>query len=418
MSTQLFDQVKNLFTNEVVEQAASHFGETESTVTKAISGIVPGMLGGLIRKTEQSGGADAIFNLIQKTAGDSPVSSISGLLGSPQQLSGGWDLVKNLFGSQSDNLLGKLAGFSGAKVSSITGLLGMAAPMIMGWLGKFSKDKGLSATGLASLLGNEKSSIMNAIPSGLGITDVFSNAFSGAAPKVSSYKAPEPEKIESGGNNKWLLPLLLLLGLAALIWWWLSRNKTEEVVEKVETTVVDAAKDASEAVNGALDSIGNFVYNVGALKDITLPNGSKLNVGENGSEAKIFSFLNNNNVTVNETDKTQGWISLDRVYFETGKNKLTSESVLQLKHIASILKAFPNATIKIGGYTDNTGDSVQNVALSADRAKAALLRLSNLGVDASRLASEGYGPMHPVASNETPEGRAMNRRVDVRVTKK
>lgn len=418
MSTQLFDQVKNLFTSEVVQQAATHFWESESTVTKAISGIIPGLLGGLIGKSEQSGGADAIFNLIQKTAGESPVSSIAGLLGNAQQLSGGWDLVKNLFGSQSDNLLGKLASFSGSKVSSTTGLLGMAAPMIMGWLGKFSNDKGLSATGLASLLGNEKSSIMSAIPSGLGLTDVFSKAFSISVPKVGTYKAPEPEKIEIGGNNKWLLPLLIILGLAALIWWWLSRNKTEEVVEKVETTVVEAAKDATVSLNGALDSLGNFIYNVGSLKEITLPDGYKLNVGENGSEMKLFNFLNDNTVMVNETDKTQGWISLDRVYFETGKDILTKESVVQLRHIASILKAFPNATIKMGGYTDNTGDSAKNVALSADRAKAAMNELAGLGVDASRLSSEGYGPMHPVSTNDTPQGRAMNRRVDVRVTKK
>jgi OmpA-OmpF porin, OOP family len=74
--------------------------------------------------------------------------------------------------------------------------------------------------------------------------------------------------------------------------------------------------------------------------------------------------------------------------------------------------------IKLGGYTDNTGDSVNNVKLSQQRAEAAKAELVSRGIDAKRLSAEGYGPMHPVADNATEEGRARNRRIDVRVTKK
>lgn len=111
-------------------------------------------------------------------------------------------------------------------------------------------------------------------------------------------------------------------------------------------------------------------------------------------------------------------MNLDRVYFTTGKSALTAESQTQLKNTAAILKAFPNAAVKLGGYTDNKGKADMNLTLSADCANAARKALMDNGIDAGRVAAEGYGQEHPIATNDTPEGRAQNRRVGVRVTKK
>jgi outer membrane protein OmpA-like peptidoglycan-associated protein len=83
--------------------------------------------------------------------------------------------------------------------------------------------------------------------------------------------------------------------------------------------------------------------------------------------------------------------------------------------MAAILKAFPGIQIKIGGYTDNTGSQEMNMKLSQARAEAVAKAVAALGVDAARLDAEGYGPQHPVASNDTEEGRSQNRRIDVRV---
>ena len=116
-------------------------------------------------------------------------------------------------------------------------------------------------------------------------------------------------------------------------------------------------------------------------------------------------------------DKTT-WFSFDRLLFETGKSTLKPESEVQLKNIVEIMKAFPNVEIKLGGYTDNVGDVAKNVKLSADRANNVMAELVKMGVAASRIKAEGFGPEFPVASNDTEEGRTQNRRIDVRVTKK
>ena len=90
----------------------------------------------------------------------------------------------------------------------------------------------------------------------------------------------------------------------------------------------------------------------------------------------------------------------------------------QLTNIAEILKAFPKAKLKIGGYTDNVGDAAANLKLSAERAANVKAALVAMGIGAERLESEGYGQDHPVADNAADEGRAQNRRIAVRVTEK
>jgi len=79
----------------------------------------------------------------------------------------------------------------------------------------------------------------------------------------------------------------------------------------------------------------------------------------------------------------------------------------------AILKAYPNVTLKIGGYTDNTGNRVANLKLSEEQAKTVMAELTKRGIAARRLSDQ-----FPVISNDTEEGRAQNRRVSMRVTQK
>ncbi len=201
---------------------------------------------------------------------------------------------------------------------------------------------------------------------------------------------------------------------------WDIKNGTVNTGEKEEgETHDDATVMANPASLGKLDSAtGNFIYNVGEITKLKLPDSTFITAGENSTEAKLIKFLSDASLSVDTVNKTNGWISCDRLYFETGKSTLTPESQNQLKNIAAILKAFPVAMVKIGGYTDSTGSAETNKKLSEDRANAASASLVSLGTGTERLKAEGYGPEHPIASNATPEGRALNRRIDLRVTKK
>ena len=73
--------------------------------------------------------------------------------------------------------------------------------------------------------------------------------------------------------------------------------------------------------------------------------------------------------------------------------------------------------IQISGYTDNTGNTQDNIVLSEARANAVKKYLSNKGIDNNRIIAKGYGSSNPKASNDTAEGRANNRRVEIMVLK-
>ncbi len=144
-----------------------------------------------------------------------------------------------------------------------------------------------------------------------------------------------------------------------------------------------------------------------------LPDGTELSVPKLGVEAKLVEWIQSSN----PVDKTT-WFNFDRLLFATGSATLDPASHEQLSNVAAIMKAFPKVKIKLGGYTDNTGDAAANLKLSDDRAKNVMAELVKLGVDPSRMEAQGYGDQHAVGDNNTEEGRAMNRRIALRVTEK
>jgi outer membrane protein OmpA-like peptidoglycan-associated protein len=146
----------------------------------------------------------------------------------------------------------------------------------------------------------------------------------------------------------------------------------------------------------------------------SIPGGVQLQYARHGVEGKLLSFLEDSTQSVDR----QVWFDFDRLLFETNSAVLKSGSQDQLRNIAAILKAYPNARVKIGGYTDTSGDPAANMKLSQDRANSVMQELTNLGVASGRLSAEGYGGTNPVADNATEAGRAKNRRVALRVTEK
>ncbi len=103
---------------------------------------------------------------------------------------------------------------------------------------------------------------------------------------------------------------------------------------------------------------------------------------------------------------------LKGVNFETGKAKLTPESLPVLDDIAAQLQAAPNIALEVSGHTDNRGNAAKNTALSESRAQAVADYLLSKGISKDRLSVKGFGSTRPVATNKTAEGRMQNRRVE------
>ena len=111
-------------------------------------------------------------------------------------------------------------------------------------------------------------------------------------------------------------------------------------------------------------------------------------------------------------------IELEGIHFDFDKATLKPEAKVVLNEAAALLNKHEKVVVEIAGHTDSTGPEDYNQGLSERRAEAVEDYLTANGVNASRLSSRGYGESRPVASNDTKEGRAENRRVEMIVLKR
>jgi len=243
------------------------------------------------------------------------------------------------------------------------------------------------------------------------------------APPMGVASVPENTGKKKGKFGWWWIIALILLLLILLFCWKRCCCGDKCSNHKCSTPAVAPIENTTPAtpVINTSDSVKTepefSVDDTGDIISIALPDGKECKIEKNSSEFKLFTFLKSGEIDT--SDKTKGWITLDKLSFGTGNAKLTAESENQLKNVAGILKSFPNSHIMVGGYTDNTGTDEINMRLSSERAKVAAQKLIALGVDANRVTHEGYGSKHPVCpENNTETCRAANRRIDIKVTRK
>jgi OOP family OmpA-OmpF porin len=402
METNLVDILKGYVTPDVISKASTMLGESESGVYKGVSASIPTLLSGLVHKSNDSSTMESVMNLINENSSnyDNVLSNLPSLLtgyGNSTALDSGSKLMALLFKNKQSDTTDVIARTSGIKESSAASLLGMATPMLLSYFAK----SGMTLSSLKSLLSSQKENILSAAPSGLnlGFGSTIDNDIRG--------KIHDVRKAESS-SAKWLIPLLLVgAGLFALFFFSKGCNRKEASTAVATETVDTITTETEEVVEEPKDALGNFFK-------FKLPNGIELNAPEFGIENKLNTWLMDETKVVDKTT----WFNFDRLLFDTGKATLRPESQEQLKNMVEILKAYPTVELKLGGYTDNVGDPAFNLKLSGDRAKSVMDEMIKMGIAKDRLESEGYGEQFPVASNDTEEGKAQNRRIAVRVTKK
>ncbi|CEJ71748.1 putative lipoprotein YiaD precursor [Chryseobacterium oranimense G311] len=193
-----------------------------------------------------------------------------------------------------------------------------------------------------------------------------------------------------------------------------SLTKTYNVNSSTSTTAIEGVPTANPTeIKGHLNETGDFVYETGTIQEVKLKGGKIITLGEGSRLFQLYNAVKQKDQTVIDPNN---WYTLENLYFETGSSDLKPGSEVQLNNLAEILNDYPDLKIKLGGYTDNTGNEESNLKLSNLRAQTAKLKLLELGISSDRVEAEGYGSQHPVCeANDTDECKAKNRRIDVRV---
>jgi outer membrane protein OmpA-like peptidoglycan-associated protein len=304
--------------------------------------------------------------------------------------------LSTIFGDEQYFVNDVVAKASGLNGSAVTQLMGFVAPLLLAVLGRRVRENALTPSALRSHLLSEAAGLRNLFSAGLV------NLLGSVSKSVGTGARAVADSVETLGHPashwRWSVPLVIV---ALLAMFWLANRAVNPEAQFGPTTA------------SMIDERRSRVAGLGDFSTRRLPNNLDLRIPEQGVEARLLSFLQSSAPVSNDS-----WFDFDRVLFDTGSATLRPESQEQLQNIASILEAYPNARIRIGGYTDSTGSPDANLKLSHARANTVLAQLARLGVSTPRMEAEGYGQQHPVADNSMDEGRAKNRRISMRVTQK
>ena len=437
MSLNVIDLIKGQLGPALISQAATQLGESESGISKAISGLLPAVVGGLANNADKPGVLDAI-------TGAASSGLLGNLLGGSTNNSLITTILTAIFGDKVGALVNAVSSYAGISDSSTNSLLNMVTGATLGSVGKYSADNNLGASGVQNLLQEQKGIVSTLLPAGLSLASLGLGSFFGndsvketvnVAPienvKVSSFDEPKIE-VNRGGNThvnvdnsddnngggsiwKWLLPLLLL----ALAAWFLWKQ-----CDKKDATSGAAVNDSAVVVEDSAvivsDSANAGATNTKVDENIDL-NGVALKGYKGGMEDQMITFLKAGSYKTAADDAAlkDKWYTFDKVNFKIGSaTELEAGSQVQMDNLLAILKAFPEAKVKIGGYTDKTGVEADNVKLSQSRADFNKNWLAGKGVGAQVLTAEGYGSKFAtVAKEATNDERAVDRKMAVRFAK-
>ncbi|HMW39849.1 MAG: OmpA family protein [Saprospiraceae bacterium] len=142
--------------------------------------------------------------------------------------------------------------------------------------------------------------------------------------------------------------------------------------------------------------------------------GKKLDLELKSEAAELKNALMKALDTTNKNSSDRV-LNLHNIYFETGSSKLSSESEFALSVLKEAFEKYPNLKVEIAGHTDNVGDASANLNLSRERANSVRAYLIEHSVNSERMNTTGYGMTKPVSSNDTEEGRSMNRRIEFKI---
>jgi len=408
MASNLIDMFNHTVGEQLTKQASGILGESAEGTSSALQSIVPALLGALIKRAGTDEGASMLMSYMAENNMDGSILAnattlLAGGIETEKLMYSGAGMVRFLLDDKFSGVVDIIAGGSGLKTSSATSLLKLAAPFLMGIVGKQVKEKGLDVPGLKNLILGQGEYIKKDLS--LGVSNLLGLGASGPAitPASIASSKPNTDQTPVPGPSK-LLPWIVL-GLAALgLFYFVQKGcgGDESTVETPSLTVDTVSIDTTP-VTAPAPSNPNKTY--------TLAGGATIEALPGSFTGKLADFL-----TSSATGEK--CLTFDRVSFESGSFKIASGSEPQLGQLATLLKAYPDTKVNIDAHTDNVGDAGKNKTLSKERAKVIKDWLTDHGVKPGQIDAKGMGGEKPIASNDTESGRKKNRRVDLCVTRK
>ena len=395
---QIFNSLKTLIEPELCRASAA-LGEKESNVSTAASAILPGLLAKIVK----DGNSNTLDSSLKEAGNTNILNNLDRIFSAnknEEEESVIGKFLPAVLGGNTDRFTSAVSAASGVSKESAGKLTNMIGLVIAAFLGRKVKN-GEKTSDLVKQLEGEKSQFLSAVPSAIGTALGLSSLNNPGTVKATPKKK----------SNSWIIWLLLAIALILLIIFGWRSCKNKETVEHVEMRVEEVVEQVRTTADNTVRS----------LVTIQLPNGTSLEVYNNSVEKKMFDFLNSSEYknAKSDADLKSKWFEFEDVDFaHDSATELSSGSDVHLRNIAAILKAFPDAKIKIGGNADLSGHTEYNMEISKERAATIKSILGRNGVVANRINTEGFGDENAtVPASASDEARAKDRDIAFRFTK-
>jgi outer membrane protein OmpA-like peptidoglycan-associated protein len=400
--------VSRQITPDVIRSVAAQLSEDRDSTASALSAAVPSTLTALSDVASSDTGARHLKDVIDEKRRGAGLSDYDRSLFPSAASSGDHAamLIQDELGPRSTSIAAAVASATGIKAASAQKLMGGVASVAVAALAQSSG--GLGAGALQTMFREQRSGWVKKLPGPVA------SLFNGHARPVVDVSrdrgyderivtGPAIRELEAPRRN-WIFPLILVaLALLAIpVIRGLRRPSTPAVPERPAITVPTPAPAPSLTPPA--------VETAPAPAPEATPPAPAATAAEPGSLEDMVAFLEGSGET------TPHAFAPSPLTFAFGSAIPTPESMTTIDSIAAALKAHPSATIRVESHTDNIGTPESNLDLSQSRADAIKSELVDRGVVGANIETAGMGQDLPIASNDTPEGRAKNRRSEIVVT--
>jgi outer membrane protein OmpA-like peptidoglycan-associated protein len=404
--------VSRQITPDVIRNVASQLSEDRTTTASALSAAVPSALTALSDVASSDTGARHLKEVIDEKRRDSAegIEDDRPLFPSDRSVSSthAAALIDDELGPRSGSIAAAVASATGIKAASAQKLMGGVATAAVAALAKSSG--GMGAGALQSMFREQRGQWVSKLPG--PVASLFNgHSRAGFVPGERAYDerivtGPAIRELEAPRRN-WMIPLILVaLALLAIpVIRGLRRPKPPALPESPQVM----APVPKEAAPGVTPPAETAPAETPPAPDVSPPEPAPTAV-EPGTTQDFAAYLGGSGET------TPHAFAPTPLNFAFGSARPTPESMRTLDDIAAALKAHPAATIRVESHTDAIGTQDANLNLSQARADALKNELVDRGVDGSRIETAGMGSELPIASNDTAEGRARNRRSEIVVT--